>query len=293
MQQKSTDPEADLIAAWEGRWRQLAKTSHEILAIEGFEEDDASVARGEHAPQGESDDELLDAEKYLYSRATWLLARKVRQYVAERNVRKLGEYWDEFVRNLDLSSVRLSSDTRERFEEELEELRGLVDFRLYREDLGPGRIARSESLLVQASEELLRRAALDPSILREISPRAFEELVAEIFARLGYAVELTASSRDGGIDLVALQSIDGIPFKLLVECKRYVPPNRVGVGKVRELWGVKSSRSASQAILATTSYFTADALSFQKQHLYELTLRDYDAVVEWVRLANDNAGAGA
>src|SRR5213596_1199331 len=75
----------------------------------------------------------------------------------------------------------------------------------------------------------------------------------------------------------------GIVSKLLIECKRYVPPNKVDVGLIRQLYAVKQIEHASKALLVTTSYFTRGARELEKQYLYELELKDFDAVVGWVR----------
>ena len=48
----------------------------------------------------------------------------------------------------------------------------------------------------------------DPSQLCEIDRRVFEELVAELFDGFGYAVELTARTRDGGRDMIAVGQKD-------------------------------------------------------------------------------------
>ena len=45
----------------------------------------------------------------------------------------------------------------------------------------------------------------NPGELFSLSPRQFEELVAEIWQRFGYLVELTCRTRDGGRDVVAVK----------------------------------------------------------------------------------------
>src|SRR5215216_6384221 len=89
-----------------------------------------------------------------------------------------------------------------------------------------------------ANEELLSLLHLEPRLLWELPPRRFEEIVAELLAKQGYEVALTPASGDGGFDIYAARK-DGLgQFLYLVECKRYVPPNKVGVEVVRSLYGV-------------------------------------------------------
>lgn len=51
--------------------------------------------------------------------------------------------------------------------------------------------------------EVLKFLASDPNRLYGLSPREFEEVIAELFQRWGYAVELTPQTRDGGRDVLA------------------------------------------------------------------------------------------
>jgi restriction system protein len=53
------------------------------------------------------------------------------------------------------------------------------------------------------SGEVLRTLGKDPRALYALSPRQYEEVVAELLARRGYSVELAPISRDGGCDIYA------------------------------------------------------------------------------------------
>jgi len=120
--------------------------------------------------------------------------------------------------------------------------------------------------------------------LFQLSPRQFEELIAEIWDRFGYHIELTKRTRDGGRDIIAVRQAEA-EMKLLIECKRYASDNKVGVSLVRSLYGVKIHDGATKAILATTSTFTKDASEFVTSHRWELEGRDFDGVVDWVKRA--------
>jgi restriction system protein len=110
---------------------------------------------------------------------------------------------------------------------------------------------------------------------------AYEELVAELFSGFGYDVELTRRTRDGGRDVVAVKSSE-TAVKYLIECKRPDPGGYVGVRPVRELFGVKQDEGATKAILATTAYFSPDALLFFERHKWELEPKDHSGVTEWI-----------
>jgi len=119
--------------------------------------------------------------------------------------------------------------------------------------------------------------------MQEVHPRRFEELVAELFARMGYRVVLTPPARDGGRDIHAFQKGGVGTLLTLVECKRFSPDHKVGVGLVRALYGVVEAERASHGIIATTSSFTRGASQFQQNLTYRLSLRDYGDLANWCK----------
>jgi CheY-like chemotaxis protein len=135
--------------------------------------------------------------------------------------------------------------------------------------------------------QLLSETVRNPLELLRLQPRQFEELVAELWHRFGYDIELTAQTRDRGYDVVAVKHAE-VNIRFLIECKRYDPNRKVGVELVRQLHGVKMHEKATKGILATTSSFSAPARTFFANHVWELEARDYHGVVEWVRLASEN-----
>lgn len=160
--------------------------------------------------------------------------------------------------------------------------------------LGPdgrplGRGTREEIQIVTdlrlISDDLLKKAHANPSLLYEITPRRFEEFVADILARLGYDVTLTPASKDGGKDIFAAKKDDLGTFLYFVECKRYAPDHKVDVTLIRELFGVVQAENATAGILATTSSFTRGAQEFQARRSHQITLRDYVGLQQWMNKA--------
>jgi hypothetical protein len=134
------------------------------------------------------------------------------------------------------------------------------------------------------SKELFTYLAKHPNQLYEFSPRDFERLIAHRLESLGFDVELTAASRDGGYDIVAFGADSiGIKTKYIIECKRYSRDCPVGVSLVRALYGIKDVNKAHHAILATTSYFTRGAVAFaQTPSVLGLHLKDLDDISRWL-----------
>jgi restriction system protein len=132
------------------------------------------------------------------------------------------------------------------------------------------------------NDELLTMLRRHPKLLRQLEPRRFEELVAELLTRQGYDVTLTPPSKDGGFDIYAAKN-DGLGrFLYLVETKRYVPPHQVGVEIVRALHGVVQLQRATAGAVVSTSFFTTGAEEYRRQIRHQMQLHDYVALQRWL-----------
>lgn len=131
---------------------------------------------------------------------------------------------------------------------------------------------------------MLRAVSSKPEDLYRLTPRRFEELVAHMFEKFGYEVSLTPQSRDGGYDVSAVRKAE-TETRVLIECKRYTPPNKVGRPTVQRLMGVLGDRSvqATMGIVATTSSFTRDAEGFIDDNRWKLQGRDFAGIVAWMK----------
>lgn len=90
--------------------------------------------------------------------------------------------------------------------------------------------------------------------LFRLSPRELEVLVAALYRRLGYSVELTPASRGGGRDVVASKVSPGRSEIVEIECKAHTAP--VGVEIARQLQGVVARSGANRGVLVATGTFT-------------------------------------
>lgn len=120
--------------------------------------------------------------------------------------------------------------------------------------------------------------------LRGLRPRELECVVAQLYARMGYGVELTPATRDGGRDLIARRSRLGAAEHLLVEIKQV---GQVGVEIPRALLGVVISERANKGVVVTTGSFSAPARAFLAANAMEGI-----AGVELVELLNAHCGRG-
>lgn len=150
-------------------------------------------------------------------------------------------------------------------------------------DLSP--LSREQSIIDIVSfvdERVISDLYRDPSSLKTIDRRHFEDVIAQLFHGFGYEVELTKRTRDGGKDIIAIARHE-FQARYLIECKRPDPGHPVALATVRELYGVKIDDLATKAILVTTTSLTKDAREFIQRHKWELEGKEYDDIIEWLK----------
>lgn len=146
-----------------------------------------------------------------------------------------------------------------------------------------GLAVASPFLFSDVEREVLAYFGRYPELLHSLPPRKFEELIASVFRQNGFAVELTPETRDGGIDIIAVQKsgLSGSSLHL-IECKRYLPHNTVGIGIVQRLLGVVEQHKATKGIVVTTSSFTRDAVLVAESAQHRLVLNEYSKLTSWL-----------
>ena len=131
--------------------------------------------------------------------------------------------------------------------------------------------------------ELVSYLNKHPEYMYKMSPRKFEELVAELLRDMGYGVRLPPETRDRGRDILARIESPLGEILTIVECKRYAPERTVGINIVeRFLWTIEQKDKASCGVIATTSFFTAGAKALEDEYRWKLKLRDYSHLREWI-----------
>lgn len=104
--------------------------------------------------------------------------------------------------------------------------------------------------------------------LMDLSPFEFENLITNLFQKMGLETRQTQSSRDGGVDCVAYDPRPIFGGKVVIQAKRY--KNTVGVSAVRDLYGTLQNEGASKGILVTTSGYGKAAFEFAEGKPIEL-----------------------
>lgn len=139
----------------------------------------------------------------------------------------------------------------------------LDELKAYKENMR--RQAKERSLAVRTAFE---KALEDFATWERLSPQDFEVAISMHLEREGFSVKITQHSRDGGVDVEAIDD-EGLP--VIVQAKRY--RKNVGVGIVREMIGVRESRAdRPRTIIFSLVGFTRGAQ--QLAETSDIELRD-------------------
>ena len=123
----------------------------------------------------------------------------------------------------------------------------------------------TQIIVTEINDELLYEISKKPELLHNLSSYEFECVIAKIFEKQGFSVEITPKTRDGGKDIfIAKQGLAS--FLFYVECKKYAPNKPVGIDIIQRLYGVISAEKANGGFIATTSHFTKPAENYIKEY---------------------------
>jgi len=118
---------------------------------------------------------------------------------------------------------------------------------------------------VRAREDEHKHLDQKVSQLYEMSPREFEEYVAELFRLLGYErVTLTPTSNDQGIDILAEHRGTAIA----IQCKKY--KGKVGSPAMQTFLGAMRNAGVQKGLFVTTGVFSLEAERMANEHPIEL-----------------------
>jgi hypothetical protein len=110
-----------------------------------------------------------------------------------------------------------------------------------------------------ASSKQTQSSINESSDIDDLNPEEFEHYVADIWEERGWNVEVTQSSNDRGIDIVATKSN---PFqqKQLIQAKKYAQENSISSTDVQQYASLyQQEESVDSVVIVTTSYFTTNA----------------------------------
>ncbi len=104
--------------------------------------------------------------------------------------------------------------------------------------------------------------------INSLSGVEFEMVCKRLLENMGFDVETTKTTGDGGIDLIAYNHQPLLSGKYIIQCKRYT--GSVGEPVIRDLYGVITSERANKGILMTSGTVTKQAQLFAQDKPIEL-----------------------
>lgn len=202
------------------------------------------------------------------------VSRQLSQY------NKMNEILGSFASKWKLASIYQDEITDEE-KEEIEKSDSEIVSQIYSEsDIEDSDEESQIIILSPINDRVLKYLVENPMAWYQLQDNDFELAIAEIYHKLGYNVERTQSTRDGGKDIIIRKPEVLGDFIYYVECKKYAPNRPVGVGIVRNLVGTINTDRVNGGILATTSFFTRDARKFvlDNKFDYQIKMHDYNKI---------------
>ena len=126
-------------------------------------------------------------------------------------------------------------------------------------------------------ERLADQIRRDYGKILELSPHAFEDLVSELFRKMGYTVKQTPYTNDRGRDAIARKG--GKTY--LVECKRYARDKNIGRRDLQIFHSAMTDESAAGGFFVTTGKFGKTAEEFVRNK--KIKLIDEKRLIERMR----------
>lgn len=202
------------------------------------------------------------------------VSRQLSQY------NKMNEILGSFASKWKLASIYQDEITDEE-KEEIEKSDSEIVSQIYSEsDIEDSDEESQIIILSPINDRVLKYLVENPMAWYQLQDNDFELAIAEIYHKLGYNVERTQSTRDGGKDIIIRKPEVLGDFIYYVECKKYASNRPVGVGIVRNLVGTVNTDRVNGGILATTSFFTRDARKFVLDNKldYQIKMHDYNKI---------------
>lgn len=142
---------------------------------------------------------------------------------------------------------------------------------------------KEESAIITLSpvnDRVLKYLSENPQAFYQLTGTEFEIVMTEIYNKLGYKVERTQPTRDGGKDIIIRKPEILGDFIYYVECKKHEAKDPIGVGIIRSFVGTVNTDRVNGGILATTSYFSRDAKKFISENNYscQIQMHDYNFI---------------
>lgn len=134
-----------------------------------------------------------------------------------------------------------------------------------------------ETVLSHNPREALCRLTEEPSLIDQIQPKDFEEIIFLYFQSIGFMADMLPPRNDVGYDIM-LNDVGGIG-NIVIEVKKHNRNSRTSVSEVQRIIGATVIENASGAILITSGGFTNSAVYFAENAPVPLLLYTIEQLV--------------
>ena len=134
------------------------------------------------------------------------------------------------------------------------------------------------------NKTLAQSIAENPNYLNELEWRDLERMLAEVLEVLGFSVELTPASKDGGKDIILECIISGLKHTYIIEIKHWRAGGRVGYGKIKEFLDIVVREKRQGGLFLSTSGYCNNVYQILSEiEREQLKLGDNKTVIYWCK----------
>lgn len=146
--------------------------------------------------------------------------------------------------------------------------------------------AAAKVQLVRIGRILTESIVTDPSLIHQLSPAQFEELICDRLAAMGFEPKKIGATnrKDGGIDLLFWpRSKSAFPFLGAAQIKHHRDSTKKeGPAAVRDFAGAIAGQPINAGLFVTNTSFTPDAEWFCRERAKLLRLRGFSDISRWL-----------
>lgn len=165
---------------------------------------------------------------------------------------------------------------------EIEEVNEIIIGEIFNTESQKEILEKDSAIIVLSpiNDKILKYLSEHPEAMYQLSGMEFEDVIAELYNKLGYDVKQTKRTRDGGKDIIIRKPDLLGDFIYYVECKKYAAERHIGLGIVKSLVGTVNTDRVNGGIVATTSFFSRDAKKFVLENnlQYQIKMQDYNDI---------------
>lgn len=194
--------------------------------------------------------EFIDRKEYRYSYCDFILITESGEILASY----IDEQWEIHTEDIK-KAFRKPIESPDNYQ------RVAFEFIKERFDELDTEFDRSEvqQLIQVMSQKFAEIIATNPAALDELEWRDIERLLAEVFDGIGFSIELTPPSKDGGKDIILQCVVSGKKHSYIVEVKHWRSSTKVGGSAIKDFLSIIVNENRDAGLFLSTYGYTSNA----------------------------------